>query len=163
MDNEIPSTVFNWYNEDDAHLLDFNININNPNPNPNNTILPIFNINNQNLILNIASELFVIGAIGMLDMYNDGALEEFMNSTLNIPQPPARREMTLNITSQTYDTIHLPKEEDRECPICMGDYVDRDMVSVLHCKHLFHTPCIEKWGKTNPICPVCRNTIDQLD
>ncbi|XP_013410634.1 E3 ubiquitin-protein ligase Arkadia isoform X2 [Lingula anatina] len=46
--------------------------------------------------------------------------------------------------------------EQRECHICMCDYTDGENLRILTCFHEFHAPCIDRWIKDNPTCPVCR-------
>lgn len=43
------------------------------------------------------------------------------------------------------------------CSICLDDYKEKDVVSVLpHCGHFFHLKCINPWLRLHPSCPVCR-------
>ena len=47
-----------------------------------------------------------------------------------------------------------------ECVICLEDFEDGESCQVLpHCKHIFHTNCIDHWLRNNPTCPVCRNCL----
>jgi hypothetical protein len=49
---------------------------------------------------------------------------------------------------------------NRECSICLTDYVENEQVCKLGCDHCFHQGCISTWLNQNPTCPVCRyNTI----
>ncbi|KAK9061371.1 hypothetical protein SSX86_018552 [Deinandra increscens subsp. villosa] len=45
------------------------------------------------------------------------------------------------------------------CSICLADYMPPDVVRILpECGHLFHVGCVDTWLKSNPTCPVCRNS-----
>lgn len=49
------------------------------------------------------------------------------------------------------------------CNICMEEYKGSDIVTTLHCKHVFHKSCIHDWlCKERVTCPICRkdNRID---
>ena len=54
------------------------------------------------------------------------------------------------------------KEVDREstCPICLDLMELGDLVKQLHCKHCYHSSCLEAWlrsnGKRVIQCPMCR-------
>ncbi|KAL5760614.1 hypothetical protein ACOSP7_019126 [Xanthoceras sorbifolium] len=41
------------------------------------------------------------------------------------------------------------------CVICRLDYEDDETVTVLSCKHSYHSDCINNWLKINKVCPVC--------
>lgn len=46
------------------------------------------------------------------------------------------------------------------CPICLGDFVDGDMVRVLpECNHVFHRRCIDTWLSSHSSCPNCRHSL----
>lgn len=47
----------------------------------------------------------------------------------------------------------LPPDLD-ECSICLED-MERD-VSVMPCKHYFHTRCLKTWVTHDMRCPICR-------
>ncbi|KAJ4966996.1 hypothetical protein NE237_018845 [Protea cynaroides] len=41
------------------------------------------------------------------------------------------------------------------CVICRLDYEDGDALTVLSCKHSYHSECINNWLQINKVCPVC--------
>lgn len=41
------------------------------------------------------------------------------------------------------------------CVICRLDYDDGETLTVLSCKHSYHSECINDWLKINKVCPVC--------
>jgi len=45
------------------------------------------------------------------------------------------------------------------CTICL-DFVDENAGRTLPCMHRFHEPCISRWLRTRPHCPVCRRRIN---
>ena len=48
---------------------------------------------------------------------------------------------------------------NKYCPICLGEYMIGEKESSLPCLHCFHSNCIEKWLKRSKFCPVCKLTI----
>ncbi|XP_008789648.2 E3 ubiquitin-protein ligase RLIM-like [Phoenix dactylifera] len=47
-------------------------------------------------------------------------------------------------------------EEDIKCSICQEEYVDRDEVGKLACKHRYHVTCIHQWLRQKNWCPICK-------
>ncbi len=61
---------------------------------------------------------------------------------------------------------------DDPCPVCLDTFHQGETMSILSCKHRYHTACIEQWAQTEferrkreealisddcrPRCPVCR-------
>ncbi|KER27311.1 hypothetical protein T265_05635 [Opisthorchis viverrini] len=46
-----------------------------------------------------------------------------------------------------------------ECPICLCDFIEMELVLVLPCTHLFHGECVEVWlNRGGADCPLCRCT-----
>ncbi|TGZ72126.1 hypothetical protein CRM22_002277 [Opisthorchis felineus] len=44
-----------------------------------------------------------------------------------------------------------------ECPICLCDFIEMEMVLVLPCTHIFHGECVELWlSRGGADCPLCR-------
>lgn len=65
-------------------------------------------------------------------------------------------EGELDIKIQCYETLSKSIEEEKECCICQEIFKNKDLVSVLECKHIYHEDCIRQWGKRKNNCPVCR-------
>ncbi|GFT83365.1 RING finger protein 44 [Nephila pilipes] len=59
-------------------------------------------------------------------------------------------------TSSGAEVPHKRAELNKECQVCLNDYVNGDVLRILPCFHEFHTPCIDPWLKINHTCPVCR-------
>lgn len=53
-------------------------------------------------------------------------------------------------------------ENDDTCTICLCDYDNEDIISIINtCNHFFHSNCIKKWlMECNHKCPVCRKSAD---
>ena len=49
-----------------------------------------------------------------------------------------------------------------DCPICF-DKITRVDKTVLKCNHLFHKECIDKWFKKSHCCPLCRDSLFNMN
>lgn len=62
-----------------------------------------------------------------------------------------------------YKARHLARKifSQRECAICLGDFVHDEQVKLLPCGHLYHETEIEAWlTEQKRWCPICRFPID---
>ncbi|KAK9156636.1 hypothetical protein Scep_003210 [Stephania cephalantha] len=65
-----------------------------------------------------------------------------------------------SIPSAVYMKDEVSEEANEECSVCLGVFEDGDDVRQLpHCKHYFHTPCIDMWLFSHSNCPLCRVNI----
>lgn len=55
----------------------------------------------------------------------------------------------------------VPEQERERCTVCLMDFETNDTLRSLHCSHLFHTNCIDRWLVYNKKCPVCRVDMDK--
>ena len=51
--------------------------------------------------------------------------------------------------------------EEEQCPICITEYEDKEVLRELSCKHLFHPECIDTWLVQNSSCPICKKDISR--
>ena len=49
---------------------------------------------------------------------------------------------------------------DKNCSICLDDFINYNKVSKLVCNHFFCTNCIKKWLKINKKCPLCKHELE---
>jgi hypothetical protein len=59
-----------------------------------------------------------------------------------------------NIGSFCY--LATTSEQNNTCAICTSDFEIDEEILILHCKHIYHTNCINEWILHNPNCPYCR-------
>ena len=45
------------------------------------------------------------------------------------------------------------------CRICLSEYTNGENVKTLPCFHSYHKNCIDKWLKSQAVCPVCRENV----
>lgn len=51
--------------------------------------------------------------------------------------------------------------KDKNCLICLENFNNDEFVTLLKCKHIFHTKCIGKWiDRDQTTCPLCRGNIN---
>ena len=69
--------------------------------------------------------------------------------------------MGSNLAKIPYDANKF-RDSTTDCAICLNSFCKGEKVSPLHCdiKHVFHTACIKKWLVRNPVCPLCKATIE---
>ena len=55
-------------------------------------------------------------------------------------------------------------EDERRCPICLGEYDQSDTSASLRklktCSHIFHSACLETWLRTKSSCPLCKKAVN---
>jgi hypothetical protein len=68
-----------------------------------------------------------------------------------------------DIRSLPSAVVHNPDklpEDCRECAICLETFEAGIMRKTLPCLHGFHQACVDKWLRTNAVCPICKHRID---
>ena len=60
----------------------------------------------------------------------------------------------VNIGSFCY--LATEKDKNNTCAICTSDFEIEEEILILHCKHMYHTNCINEWILHKPNCPYCR-------
>lgn len=68
------------------------------------------------------------------------------------------------IKEQKFQSQNVPFGQDK-CSICLDCFEDGELISVLHCHHIFHVGCVKSWidRKTDKsqLCPVCNHPIQK--
>ncbi|KAG6708071.1 hypothetical protein I3842_06G061500 [Carya illinoinensis] len=60
-----------------------------------------------------------------------------------------------SLPSVNYKSGSNQNGNNDSCVICRLDYEDGETLTVLSCKHSYHSECISDWLKINKVCPVC--------
>ncbi|XP_041010097.1 E3 ubiquitin ligase BIG BROTHER-related [Juglans microcarpa x Juglans regia] len=60
-----------------------------------------------------------------------------------------------SLPSVNYKSGSSQNGSNDSCVICRLDYEDGETLTVLSCKHSYHSECINNWLKINKVCPVC--------
>ncbi|XP_042495478.1 E3 ubiquitin ligase BIG BROTHER-related-like [Macadamia integrifolia] len=64
-------------------------------------------------------------------------------------------ETIASLPSVNYKAQSSQDGSTEQCVICRLDYEDGDALTVLSCKHSYHSECINNWLQINKVCPVC--------
>lgn len=60
-----------------------------------------------------------------------------------------------SLPSVSYKMQSAQDGNNDSCVICRLDYEDEDTLTVLSCKHSYHSECLHNWLRINKVCPVC--------
>uniref|UniRef100_A0A7N1A4P1 RING-type E3 ubiquitin transferase n=1 Tax=Kalanchoe fedtschenkoi TaxID=63787 RepID=A0A7N1A4P1_KALFE len=50
------------------------------------------------------------------------------------------------------------RQDDTKCSICQEEYATGDEMGRLHCKHSYHSDCIDQWLRQKNWCPICKSS-----
>ena len=91
-------------------------------------------------------------------------LDQLMNNLGN-HEHPTDQQIINELPETQIDDVSKLDGEKKNCVICLEDFKNGDKAIVLPCIHLFHTPCIQNWLKTQNCCPICKFklTIENLN
>lgn len=86
----------------------------------------------------------------------------------NVSRPASQltEEEQVKIAQRIGLIQHLPTgtfdgcKKNRECVICMVEFVNGDKVRYLPCMHTYHTECIDDWLMRSFTCPSCMEPVD---
>lgn len=70
-----------------------------------------------------------------------------------------KKKISIRKIKSNDDLLSDLLDNNRECSICLEEYIKGDKVAYLTCVHNFHWNCIELWLKENNTCPQCREII----
>lgn len=54
-------------------------------------------------------------------------------------------------------------DDEACCAICLGDFVDGELLRRLPCNHAFHRGCVDRWLQHNRRCPLCTADVGEAD
>lgn len=87
----------------------------------------------------------------------------------NIPQPTNLNTISIsqfdNLSKTKYENVDeyflgSKIEKNKKCPICIRKFIKKSKVTILDCKHIYHTKCISKWLlKNSNECPMCKRKV----
>lgn len=52
--------------------------------------------------------------------------------------------------------VYDNNQKTNNCTICLENFIKGELITKLHCNHLFHNKCLRTWFKYNNICPLCK-------
>lgn len=109
--------------------------------------------------------------------------QEFNNNTMhelsfqlanyfNLPENFDTNYLINNLSDRSYNPLNEDKImslekikfhtniENKQCFICLSDYMEEDNLMNLQCSHYSHWDCMYRWLKITNTCPICRTTIE---
>lgn len=52
--------------------------------------------------------------------------------------------------------VHQEEDQDELCSVCYYNAKEGEEITVLPCKHCFHSECIKEWLVKEKVCPMCK-------
>ena len=79
------------------------------------------------------------------------------------------RKVNKHAPEKLYSECAQIKKSQTTCAICVEDFIEKDIVRVTACNHIFHTSCLMMWAKSkiwahlrrigSPCCPNCNHSL----
>jgi hypothetical protein len=89
-------------------------------------------------------------------------LANFVNDTMNFTRNNINSnnnsKNNIPIPCKEHILFNIDIERNSTCSICLEDFNEGDIETILPCGHIFHKPCIIPWFKKDNSCPNCRIT-----
>ncbi|KQK16926.1 E3 ubiquitin-protein ligase Os04g0590900 [Brachypodium distachyon] len=82
-----------------------------------------------------------------------------VQSSLQIMRPPA------GLSDSAIAALPLAKvAQAAECAVCLGELAMGEAARLLPlCRHRFHVECVDTWLRSRANCPVCRQTVNDVN
>lgn len=89
-----------------------------------------------------------LATFGVTNLLCAGGWLSFIKAHHRKPAPPP-----IDIVFYT-SSVRERHPMERSCLVCLGDFIDRDVIGQLPCGHEFHRKCILEWLAVRPQCPL---------
>jgi len=95
------------------------------------------------------------------DIYFDTHLNPHLEEHLNPHLEEHLNESEMRTLKKTkFSNVMNIKLDNKVCNICLDEFEEEHFITILPCKHIFHSKCIEEWlSKYNQTCPICRKKV----
>lgn len=128
---------------------------------PNNTIRNRVYLNNQPYVISDIQRLQI--PVG-IDVSGNYTIEQLLNSSFLEPVNVCPTQQQIDAATRNVRYGDIVRPTNQSCPITLDTFNDNDEVTFIrHCSHVFNTPAINNWFRTNCRCPVCRYDIRTYD
>lgn len=156
--NNINNLLNNLFNNVNVDISVSNINDYSRQTLPLLDINPQFNL--QNLFTNDNSNNTMLNRL--MSMFLEGRTTVNESDFEDVKVTLTENEFDkLNVLSLSHENIK--DYSNKECNICMDEYVVNEKIVELDCKHVFHESCIRNWLCNEKIsCPVCRKDTREM-
>ncbi|CAK8695452.1 E3 ubiquitin-protein ligase RNF181-like [Clavelina lepadiformis] len=68
--------------------------------------------------------------------------------------PPAAKSVVENLPRISLKD--LDSKKDAQCPVCLAQFDNDDVIITMPCEHYFHMDCLLPWLQKTNSCPLCR-------
>jgi hypothetical protein len=98
----------------------------------------------------------------ILNMVSDFFIDQIEIDTELINELQNLEDVKITLSPQEFEKLERIEVGDidlnNKCHICLEDFVLKDCLVKLNCKHMFHEMCIGEWLQNRNVrCPVCRS------
>ena len=100
----------------------------------------------------------IIRNIDNINLNNNNNEEENNNIRQRINKSNKKKVEELLQETEVTEQI-LNKLDNKQCLICLDNYIKGEKISYLPCFHFFHFLCIKSWVQRSDKCPLCKNII----
>ena len=97
----------------------------------------------------------ITGSINTIEFtFGTRQVLRMVSNQQNVPVSPIRTTRLQRVRNSPPVEETPSPINSNSCPICFSTMrTDRRRLS---CRHMFHKTCVDRWLRTNPRCPVCR-------
>jgi hypothetical protein len=73
------------------------------------------------------------------------------------------RTFLLNLSLEHYQQIiQCINKVNVRCSVCQCEFDDNEPMKELRCKHQYHSVCIDSWLTKNNACPICKESVKEI-
>lgn len=96
-------------------------------------------------------------------LYNRTTLNHGMDPIGFINDETEEASVSDSVFSNLYRYSYSESEDIfyKDCSICLESFYKNDELVQLNCpnEHTYHSSCLQKWLKVNPVCPICKSSV----
>ncbi|PIA26417.1 hypothetical protein AQUCO_09300011v1 [Aquilegia coerulea] len=87
-------------------------------------------------------------------------LSSFESESMEYPPNTIMDEFQKQVPPIRFGSVFNCKNFKQECLVCLIRFKRNSVINHLHCGHVFHKVCLEKWlDYSNITCPLCRTSL----
>jgi E3 ubiquitin-protein ligase RNF11 len=111
-------------------------------------------------------DLSLTHQLGPLPPYQESMSAYYPSPNVSQPAAQLTEEEQVKMAKWIGLIEHIPAvtygggEKNRECVICMMEFLEGDVIRYLPCIHTYHAQCIDAWLMRSFTCPSCMEPVD---
>ena len=110
-------------------------------------------------VLLLCASIAILVVAGTLDAL---ALQLKSISAEVVASPPTDHNYQCTIPAVRMSEVRN-RFRSEDCSICQEAFEDQHSVVLLSCGHVYHYTCINAWVSRAQVCPMCRESINQVE